>query len=350
MPDWRAAMEKSAIRTELMIARYRRMWDDYFPISQHSSTPVKLTACITEATALWEATGGLILTGAEEGTLEVAAVRGAPVTLETRFDLDATSIASRCFTRGKVELVEEMESGQELLPGLAAVSAVSLPILNGTEVTGVMLLWSDKKGHFDENDLAPLSLFAYYAAILMEVDQLSERLGENLVIDQLTGLNNRKSFDRRLRDEIVRASRYSINLSLAVFDIDNLERYNNICGYTLGNLALSDIAEIFKKGAREVDFVARIGADEFGVILPETTRLGALRFAERVRSEIASYPFPVTEDMEKANLTVCAGVANFPSSKTDDQGLVAHAYEALALAKSNGPDNIKLWGETPSAG
>lgn len=338
-------MDKSAIRTELMIARYRRLWDDYFPTSQHSSTPVKLTACITEATALWEATGGFILTGVEGDGLAVSAVRGADVSVDTRFALDDYTIASRCFTRGKVELVAGEDVGREMLPGVSAAAAVCLPVLNGTEVRGVLALLSDESDHFDENDLPPLSLFAYYAGILLEVDDLSEKLGENLVVDQLTGLNNRKSFDRRLRDEIVRASRYSINLSLAVFDIDDLERYNNLCGYTLGNLALSDIAGMFKKGAREVDFVARIGADEFGVILPETTRLGALRFAERVRSEVAAYPFPVADEMESASLTVCAGVANFPSSKTDDLGLLAHAYEALAMAKSNGPDNIKLWGE-----
>lgn len=343
-------MDKSAIRTELMIARYRRLWDDYFPTSQHSSTTVKLTACVTEASALWEASGGMILVCSGGDGLTVAAVRGTGVSVESRIGLDDSSIASSCFTRGKVELVAGTGDGREVLPGVATASAVCLPVLNGSEVRGVLVLLSDENGHFDENDLTPLSLFAYYTAMVLEVDELSDRLGENLTIDQLTGLHNRRSFDRKLRDEVTRASRYSINLSLAVFDIDSLERYNNLCGYTLGNLALSDIAEIFRKGAREVDFVARIGADEFGVILPETTRLGALRFADRVRSDVAAYPFPVADEMESASLTVCAGVANFPSSRTDDLGLLANAYEALAMAKGNGPDNIKLWGELPGVG
>jgi diguanylate cyclase (GGDEF)-like protein len=185
--------------------------------------------------------------------------------------------------------------------------------------------------------------------MLLEVDDLSERLGENMLLDPLTGLHNRKQFDKRLRDEVMRASRYSINLSLVVFDIDNLEAYNDSCGHMMGNLALSDIASVLGKSAREVDFIARIGGDEFGVILPETTRLGAIRFADRIRSQVAAYPFPVPEDETSTNLTICAGVSNYPSTSGDELRLLACAYDALSQAKQVGPDNIKLYGETPSA-
>jgi diguanylate cyclase (GGDEF)-like protein len=210
------------------------------------------------------------------------------------------------------------------------------------------MLWSDKEKHFKETDLDYLALFADYLAVLLEVDELSERLGENMLLDPLTVLHNRKQFDKRMREEVMRASRYSINLSLVVIDIDNLEEYNNNCGHMLGNLALSDIASVLKKGVREVDFVARIGGDEFGILLPETTRLGALRFADRMRSQIAAYPFPLPDEHTSTQLTVCAGVANFPSTAGDEIRLLACAYEALSLAKEEGPDHIRLWGESPA--
>jgi diguanylate cyclase (GGDEF)-like protein len=340
-------MENRVVRVERVIARYRRLWDDYFPTSQHSSTPVKLTACLTEATTLWNATGGVIMTRFQGNELEIAAVRGADLARDTKVEIQPGTIIMRCYSRGKLELADDL-TGQELLPSVSVASAVCLPIVSGAAVRGVLVLWSDEKDQFKEPDLSALPLFAHYTSVLFEVDELSERLGENLSVDPLTGLLNRRQFDRKLRDEVMRASRYSINLSLVVFDVDSLEEYNNACGHMLGNLALSDIASVFKKGAREVDYVARIGADEFAVILPETTRLGALRLADRLRGEVATYPFPVSDDQTSASLTVCAGVANFPSSASDEHMLLSNAYEALELAKSMGPDNIKLWGEKTS--
>jgi diguanylate cyclase (GGDEF)-like protein len=339
-------MEDRVVKTDRVLARYRRLWDDYFPTSRHSSTPVKLTVCITEANTLWDASGGIVLTGLQdENALEVAAVRGSALQSNSRVTLEPDTFISECYKHGKLALLNDLPENQEILPGIQAGSAVCLPVLSGATVRGVLLLWSEQEDHFNESDLTGLALFASYIAVLLEVDALSDKLGENMVIDPLTGLQNRKQFDMRLRDEVLRASRYSINVSLVVFDVDHLVEYNNLCGHLLGNLALSDIASIFKKGVREVDFVARIGADEYGMILPETTRIGALRFAERMRSEVAAYPFPNPQDQSTISLTVCAGISNFPSSASDSTGLIANAYEALALAKSEGPDNIKLYGE-----
>jgi diguanylate cyclase (GGDEF)-like protein len=343
-------MEDRHVWTERVVDRYRRLWDDYFPTSQHSSTPVKLTACLTEATTLWEANGGAIMTGTRTGiALELAVIKGAGNVRNMIVPIETDSLLSQVYSRGKLELLNQDQADLEIIPGILAKSAACLPILSGTAVSGILMLWSDKQNHFKEIDLNYLSLFADYLAVLLEVDELSERLGENMLLDPLTVLHNRKQFDKRLREEVVRASRYSINLSLVVFDIDDLESYNNNCGHMLGNLALSDIASVLKKGVREVDFVARIGGDEFGILLPETTRLGALRFADRMRGEIASYPFPLPDQQTSTKLTVCAGVANFPSTAGDDLRLLACAYEALSLAKQEGPDHIRLWGETPSS-
>ena len=343
-------MENRSVWTEKVVDRYQRLWDDYFPTSQHSSTPVKLTACLTEATTLWSASGGAIMTGTRTGiALELAVIKGASNVRNMIVPIEKDSLLSQVYSRGKLELLTNEQDGLEIIPGIQAKSAVCLPILSGTAVSGILMLWSDKENHFKKTDLNYLSLFADYLAVLLEVDELSERLGENMLLDPLTVLHNRKQFDKRLKEEVMRASRYSINLSLVVFDIDNLEKYNNDCGHMLGNLALSDIASVLKKGVREVDFVARIGGDEFGVLLPETTRLGALRFADRMRSEVASYPFPLPDEQTSTKLTVCAGVANFPSTAGDDLRLLSCAYEALSLAKQDGPDHIRLWGESPSA-
>jgi diguanylate cyclase (GGDEF)-like protein len=328
------------------VARYRRLLEDYFPTSRSSSTAVKLAACLTEATSMWQAAGGVVLVGSQGGgSLSLAAQRGAQLQMETWIKIDSSSPIGRCFTRDKHEVLELSGDDREILPGVTATSLVCLSVKPGSVSRGVMLIWSDEPGAFTREDISPLSLFAYYVAMLLEVDDLGDRLGENLTTDPLTGLLNRRQFEQRLKQEHLRAQRYTLNLSLAVIDIDNLEEYNSACGQMLGNLALSDIASILRKGLREVDHVARIGGDEFAAILPETNRLGALRVADRLRSEVSSYPFPVPEEGASANLTISVGISNFPSVKGSDADLLATAHRALDIAKKDGPDSIKLWDE-----
>ncbi|MCG2796764.1 MAG: GGDEF domain-containing protein, partial [Actinomycetia bacterium] len=325
------------------LRRYNRLLGNYLPTSRHSTTSVKLAACLTEAAAAFGASGGVVMTGKPGGgTLALGAQHGAGLprdfTVASRLDC----LLARCYTRGKPDAREDL-SGVEavFLPGIDPASAASVPIKSGPLVLGVMGLWSDEAGH--AWDLAAMSLFAYYIAVLLEVDELGDKLEENLIVDPLTGLHNRRQFEYRLQQEAHRAERYTLTVSLIIFDIDNLEEYNNTCGHMLGNLALSDIASIFNRGAREVDFVARIGGDEFALILPETNRLGALRVADRLRGDVAAYPFPIPDDRTSANLTVSAGISSYPGSADNDQDLLARAYRALELAKSEGTDSVKLW-------
>lgn len=329
-----------------VVSRYRRLLEDYFPTARSSSTAVKLAACLTEVTTMWPATGGVILIGVQGGgSLALASQRGLDLPRDTIIKIDKSSAIGRCFSRDKHEVLELEGEDRELLPGIDAASAACLAIKPGNGSRGVLLIWSETPGVFTRDDVSSLSIFAYYIAMLMEVDDLGDRLGENLITDPLTGLHNRRQFDQRLKQEMLRAQRYTLNLSLAVMDIDNLAEYNNACGQMLGNLALSDIAAILIRGTREVDFVARVGGGEFAALLPETNRLGALKVADRLRSEVASYPFPVPEDGVSANLTVSIGIANFPSTKGTEQDLLKKAHRALDLARKEGPDSIKLWDE-----
>ena len=335
--------ERKGPATGDVIGRYRRLLEDYFPTSRSSSTAVKLTACLTEVTTIWRATGGAILTSVTGATLSIAAQRGLDLPRDSAIKLDPASPLLISISRGKHEIFNDFPG--ELLPGVNAPSAVVVSIKASATVRGALVLWSDEAEAFSKDDLGALALFAYYLAMLIEVDEMGERLGENLVTDPLTGLHNRKQFEYRLSQELLRAKRYTLNLSLVVVDVDDFSKYNAACGQMLGNLALSDIASILIKGTREVDFVARIGGDDFALVLPETNRLGALRVAERLRSDVAGYPFPVPEDVDAINLTVSAGISNFPSAAGADCDLLATAHIALQGARKEGSDTIKLWDE-----
>jgi len=334
--------ERRGPATGDIISRYRRLLEDYFPTSRTSSTAVKLTACLTEATTIWHAAGGAILHSVTGATLSIAAQRGLDLPRDAAIKLDPASPLLLAISRGKHEVFNDFPG--EFLPGARAPSVASVSIKASSNIRGALVLWSNEADAFSKDDLGALALFACYLAMLIEVDEMSERLGENLVTDPLTGLHNRKQFEHRLEQELLRAQRYTLNLSLAVIDVDDFGRYNAACGQMLGNLALSDMASILIKGTREVDFVARIGGDEFALILPETNRLGALRLTERLRAEIAGYPFPLPEDVEAMNLTVSAGISNFPQAAGEGD-LLATAHIALDHARGGGPDTIKLWDE-----
>lgn len=337
-------VDVSARSTQVM-THFRKLLDDYFPTSSHSTTSVKLTSSLTEATAAFGADGGLIFTSAAGGsTLSLLGQRGSELPRDLKLPLDSGTPLGRAFTFNKSRVMGDLSSGS-VVPGIAAASVALVPISNGVSTLGVFLLWSEKSDYFEETDLSGISLYAYYVAMLLEVDELGEKLEENLMTDPLTGVYNRKQFNLRLHHEIERAKRYTLYVSLVIYDIDQLEEYNKACGRMMGNLALSDIASMLEKGTREVDFVARIGGDEFALILPETSRLGAVRLAERLRQEVASYPFPVPEDRTAVNITVTGGIATYPSNADNERDLVAKAFKALEQAKEEDGDIIKLWSD-----
>ncbi len=325
------------------LKHFNRLLENYLPTSRHSTTSVKLAACLTEAAAAFKASGAVIMSGKTGGkTLALIAQHGTELPREFTVASKSDCLLARCYTRGKPDVQENLSGVEtELLPGIEADNAALFPIKSGQSSLGILGLWSNEADH--TWDLTAISPFAYYIALLLEVDKLEDKLEENLVIDPLTGLHNRKQFGHRLRQEVHRAERYTLTISLVIFDIDNLDEYNSTCGHMLGNLALSDIASIFQEGAREVDFVARIGGDEFALILPETNRLGAIKVADRLRGAVASYPFPIPDDRTSANLTVSAGISSYPGSADNEHDLLANAYSALESAKAKGTDSIKLW-------
>ena len=312
----------------LALKHFNRLLVNYIPTSRHSTTSVKLAACLTEAAAAFRADGAVIMAGKPGGEkLALIAQYGTELPREFTVASRSDCLLARCFTRGKPYVQEDLSGVEmELLPGIDAVSTALLPIKSGQSSLGILGLWSNEADH--TWNLTAISPFAYYVAVLLEVNELENRLEENLVVDPLTGLHNRKQFEYRLRQESHRAERYTLTVSLIVFDIDNLEEYNNTCGHMLGNLALSDIASIFQEGAREVDFVARIGGDEFALILPETNRLGAIKVADRLRGDVASYPFPIPDDRTSANLTVSAGIASYPGSADNERNLLTNGVVA----------------------
>jgi len=136
--------------------------------------------------------------------------------------------------------------------------------------------------------------------------------------------------------ETERARRFGTKLGLVLLDLDNFKLVNDTYGHQQGDVVLREVARVLRETAREIDYPARYGGEEMGVLLPETDLEGALRFAERLRERIAALQIPRLDKAGMMGVTTSCGVAALPDVATDGAGLVAAADAALYEAKRGG--------------
>jgi diguanylate cyclase (GGDEF)-like protein len=167
------------------------------------------------------------------------------------------------------------------------------------------------------------------------VERLLVQLSAAADTDVLTGLLNRRGFNRRLRDELRRASRSDQPLALVVADLDRFKAVNDRLGHPAGDEALRRVSSLLGTATRGSDTIARIGGEEFALVLPYTDRAGAQAMAERIggtiRSEFAD---------RNVALTASFGLAVYPNDGDTQDLLMRAADDALYAAKELGRDRI----------
>lgn len=154
--------------------------------------------------------------------------------------------------------------------------------------------------------------------------------------DALTGLPNRRHFDRRLADELRRVQRKPQALSVVMLDIDYFKQYNDHYGHPAGDVALQTMAQVLRDCTRQVDLPARVGGEEFAVLLPDTDEAGALLIAEKILQGLRKAEVPHAQSRVSAVLTASAGVASLQAGVDAAAGLIAQADQALYAAKDAG--------------
>lgn len=178
-----------------------------------------------------------------------------------------------------------------------------------------------------------------------QLEQSQAALKELAIHDSLTGLFNRREFERQLREEAERSRRFGRPFVLLMLDIDHFKAVNDTHGHPAGDEALRAVAALLSGEVRSVDTVARYGGEEFAVLMPETAGSGGLTMAERIRVSIASQAITVAQG-QAVNLTVSIGVATFAEGAGSERELVAAADGALYAAKAAGRDQVVLAGRT----
>ncbi len=239
-------------------------------------------------------------------------------------------------------------------------SVMCLPIRQGGQIGGMLYL---------ENNLADASFTAERAEFLRilgaqamisiaharlhddlelrvaertaQLEEANRKLAALLATDGLTGLANRRHFDRMLDNEWSRARRTRQSLVVIMIDVDHFKQYNDGHGHQAGDECLKSIARVLQTGARRAgDLVARYGGEEFAIVLPNIDASAGLQIAETMRCAVEQL---AQQQSSPRKVTISAGVAfNAAGSERDAQALVRAADEALYQAKHGGRNCVVL--------
>ena len=189
------------------------------------------------------------------------------------------------------------------------------------------------------------------AGIQIRRKRLQDRLNENYrrslslaLTDELTGLYNRRYLFAHLDELIGRVNHDGIGAALLLFDIDHFKRVNDTHGHAAGDDVLRELAARALKSVRSVDLVARLGGEEFAVVMPESGLSIAVAVAERLRLAVSSEPFVVRANGEGLQVTVSIGATIAIAGGDDRDRLLKRADDALYCAKEGGRNRVDFAG------
>lgn len=182
-----------------------------------------------------------------------------------------------------------------------------------------------------------LGLFAKQIEMAITIADLFQAVREQAVTDALTGLYNRRYFEEAIEKEVQRAKRQNQVFSVIGIDLDFLKKINDTYGHNFGDIAIKTIAEVLKSNARSVDVPARIGGEEFNVLLPGINSDGAMVAAERIRKSIESAEIDTI-----GHITGSLGVATYGVHSDNVDELLELTDQAMYTSKRNGRNQVTL--------
>lgn len=172
----------------------------------------------------------------------------------------------------------------------------------------------------------------------VRLEHLNEELERLATTDPLTSAFNRRHFMSRLEDEFKRVRRYHHPSSLLMIDVDHFKRINDSYGHDVGDIVLIQLVKVLEKALRELDTVARIGGEEFGILLPETGPKEALILAERLLGAVRAVR--VQAAGAELSFTISIGCTQLNSDSRTIEGILKSVDVALYDAKNSGRDKV----------
>jgi diguanylate cyclase (GGDEF)-like protein len=237
------------------------------------------------------------------------------------------------------------ELGRDAQDGEGIIHAgLAVPLPGETGTLGYLTVFTRSKGHsYSDDEVRQLEALALRAGPAIENARRFREARQLADLDALTGLHNRRFFHETLARECARAHRYERKLSLIIFDLDDFKEVNDRIGHLAGDSVLSEAAERVRGVVRTADVACRVGGDEFGVILPESSLEDADQLYRRIQNAVSSRPIG-----QAGKLYLSAGVAEL-RAEDDPVAFFQRADDALYRAKEAGKGRV-VAANTPKLG
>lgn len=218
-------------------------------------------------------------------------------------------------------------------------AALLAPLVSGETTVAVIAVWRYDGPPFVSADTEFLRLLGHLGATTWRTARQLDDLNRRASTDPLTGLPNRSAFETRLASLVHHHQRYARPFALVVMDIDHFKQCNDTWGHDAGDRVLRHVGRLLQANVREVDLPARLGGEEFVVLMPETRLAEALEAADRLRRALEAQP--IVWQGQRLAVTASFGVAACPETACTAERLLAAADRALYRAKSSGRNCVR---------
>ena len=282
------------------------------------------------------------------GRAAVIAVRGDRLVLiagrDVDQDVEPTAIIDRLIDKAwdghDALLVARLDPGSDPLLARLMPQAANLlvaPMFADGQPFGVVVVESAQRDQtvIQRRVISLVMQFASHGALAMRNAWLLQQVQMLADTDALTGVANRRAFEKAIQRDVSRATRSGEQLTLLMVDLDYFKQLNDLFGHQAGDEVLRRVGAVLRTACRESDVPARYGGEEFAVLLPNCRKDEAFAAAQRLRGLIAGIDAPVP-------ISASAGVATYPVNATTPEDLVAAADEALYQSKKMGRNRTTL--------
>jgi diguanylate cyclase (GGDEF)-like protein len=228
------------------------------------------------------------------------------------------------------------DTAQKILNNAKSSSVLLVPLCTMNVEFGWLVMFSTRE-EATEGELDFLNLFARQIELAITIADLFQAVKNQAVTDPLTTLYNRRYFEEFIEKEAIRALRMNQPFTVIGLDLDFLKQINDKYGHLCGDLAIKTVADVLKINARSIDVAARMGGEEFNVLLPGIDSAGGLIAAERIRAAIADCNID-----QVGQITASIGVGTFLEHSNKIDELLEITDQAMYLAKRNGRNQVQL--------
>lgn len=194
-----------------------------------------------------------------------------------------------------------------------------------------------------EAQLKTLTIVANQLSLQLSRIHLYQRVEALAVTDALTGLSVRGHFMERAREELIRSKRHKLACTVLMVDLDLFKQKNDTYGHLVGDVVLREVAKLLHRNLRGIDMIARMGGEEFAILLTETTLAQAMPIAQRLKELVELHRIRAYD--ETLAQTISVGMAGFPEHGATVEQLLERADQALYAAKRGGRNRVVAYSE-----